>query len=181
MPAVSHEETVVGDVRIVDSIREGDSGRFLGLTVHIEKDEHCVVEITLLVGGLSKISHLSLDEDGEFTRFSAVGDTEASIHLVGGGKSVSSGESGVPDHLTFVVHAESSSGVLSGGQVICSVSSFEITTSVEMAVKRDLSPGTNDRHLVELGVPPQTTVNLVELHDTSITLVASRQVENLVI
>ena len=61
MPAVSHEETVVGDVRIVDSIREGDSGRFLGLTVHIEKDEHCVVEITLLVGGLSKISHLSLD------------------------------------------------------------------------------------------------------------------------
>jgi hypothetical protein len=174
MPAVSHEETVVSDVRIVESIGEGDSGRFLGLTIHIEKDEHCVVEITLLVGGLSKISHFSLNEDGEFTSLSAVGDTEASIHLVGGGESVSSRESGVPDHLTFVVHAESSGGVLSGGQVIGSVSSFEITTSVEMAVKRDLSPGANDRHLVELGVPPQTTVNLVELHDTSLTLVATR-------
>merc|ERR1719272_879327 len=110
-----------------------------------------------------------------------VGDTEATVHHVFGGKSVGSREGRVPLHRSVVGHAEDSGGVRSNVEVVCSISGFEITTSVEMAVKRNLSPGADRAHLLELSVPSQTTVNLVESHDHSITLVTTSQIEDLVV
>ncbi len=176
------EDTVFGGVHVVFEGTLSDDDSFVNRAAIIHQNEDRVIVVTLV--GRSDLSHLTLDNSADQVLFLEVGDGHAAILVIVGDavivKGMSTGGSDDPRDITIILQTGKSGLEVDLGIIrfhISSLIGLVVTTEEKIVIVLGLSDRVDARELVELRVPPDSTISLVESNDGTETSVPTDQVK----